>query len=185
MIPFEKDTFIPARMLELKEKFNVETIIETGTQYGYTTKWFSENFDNVFTIEADANHFSISRENLKGIKNITSMFGKSEDLIMDAISQAKGKILFFLDAHGCEIGGTALLEELRAIGEIAKNSVVAIHDFKVPNRNFGFDTYDGKDLDLEFIQNYIPNIYPWNCVVEFNQEANGAERGIVYFYENI
>ncbi len=185
MIPFEKDTFIPARILELKEKFGIKTVIETGTQYGYTTKWFSEHFDKVLTIEADADFYALSRETLKGCGNVISVLGKSEHLIHEAIIQADGMILFYLDAHGCNIGGTALIEELITIGRLVKNPVIAIHDFKVPNRDFGFDSYDGVDLDMDFIAKYVPDIFPHNVVVEFNQEANGAERGIIYLYENI
>lgn len=188
MIPFEKDTFIPQQILKLKEQYDIKLVIETGTQYGYTTNWFAGNFDKVVTIEADHNSYVISRKILAERVNVTSVHGKSESTLIGVIKQAKteaispaGKILFYLDAHGCEIGGTALVEELRIIGQLAPESIVLIHDFKNPLLpHAGYDSYDGIDLDMNLIEPYLADIYPNGYDASYNTECNGANRGIIY-----
>lgn len=90
--------------------------------------------------------------------------------------------LFFLDAHGCNIGGTALLSELKTISEHKKDSVIVIHDFKTDNPNAGYDTYDGVDLDMDFIKDMIDDCYTHSFKYHFNKEFNGANRGVIYIY---
>jgi predicted O-methyltransferase YrrM len=35
----------------LSKQFNIKTLIETGTYFGQSTKYFSKKFDQVYTIE--------------------------------------------------------------------------------------------------------------------------------------
>jgi glycosyltransferase involved in cell wall biosynthesis len=175
-VPFEGDTFIRAEIEKLKEKFKLKTCIETGTQFGSTTNSFCEIFDKVITIEAEGKYLEIAKEKVKH-KNVLFVHGKSEEVLDEVIQD---NALYYLDAHGCATGGCPLKKELEII-KGKKNICIVIHDFKVPEKDFGFDSYDF-DLSYEEIEQYLNVIYPEGFNYHYNEEANGANRGIIYIY---
>lgn len=180
--PFEGDTFIPLELIKLKERFGLTYCIETGTQYGSTSIVLLEIFGGLTTIEADNEYFTIALERLKGL-NITKWLSKSQDCL-GRISH--DNVLYYLDAHGCEVGGCALKEELSIIHKKNLSNVcIAIHDFKVPDRpDLGFDAYD-YELCFEEIEPYLNKIYPNGFEYHYNSESNGANRGIIFIYPNL
>ncbi len=50
MEPFNSDKIVEKEIIKLKELFNVKAVVETGTYFGVTTKFFCENFDLVYGI---------------------------------------------------------------------------------------------------------------------------------------
>lgn len=178
-LPFEGDTFIKGELIKLKDRFSLKYCIETGSQYGYTTKALAEIFQFVDTIEADKECFSKSLETLNDIKTVVTIFGKSEQILRwwDKFEDT----LFYLDAHAN--GQCPLKEELEIIAATEpKNICIAIHDFKNPQHpEFGYDTYD-YELCFEEIEPYLKMIYKDGFEYHYNNEANGAMRGIGYFY---
>lgn len=175
MKPFEGDTYITKEILKLKEMFGIKSVLETGSQYGFTLKWFTENFDYVIGCE-------INRDfHLYCLKN------ELPCQYIDCVSLIKQKSfygLYYLDAHGF---GTKcpLKEELKAISELfngwVPKPVICIHDFKVPGKDFGFDTYE-YELCFEEIEPLLKQIYPDGFDYHYNTEANGAKRGIIFIY---
>jgi hypothetical protein len=177
-VPFEGDTYIGLELIKLKDKFNLKTCIETGTQFGSTTKALAEIFDKVTTIEAEHDYLKIAKEKVKA-GNVTFIEGKSEEMLPGVNGD---NVLYYLDAHGCNIGGCPLKKELEIIArKNHKNVCIAIHDFKVPDKDFGFDTYD-YELKIEEIESYLINIYKSGFKYHYNEEADGAKRGIIYIY---
>jgi hypothetical protein len=177
-IAFEGDTYIGLELIKLKDKFNIKNCIETGTQYGASTKALADIFDKVISIEADPEYFAMAGDNIKN-DNVVLIEGKSEEILK--IVEADN-VLYYLDAHGCNIGGCPLKKELMIIAEkFHKNVSIAIHDFKVPEKDFGFDSYDF-DLSYEEIFEYLNFIYPDGYKYHYNDEADGAKRGIIYIY---
>ena len=174
LIPFEGDNYIAQEVLAIRDKYNINTIIETGTQFGSTTKWFAQHFEQVYTIEADAGFIGQSGDNLRA-KNITVHIGRSEEL-MRVINEPNA--LYYLDAHGCNIGGCPLKLELEILAT-KKPKAILIHDFKVPGKDFGFDAYD-YELCIEEIESYLPAIFPNGYRHYYNDVAEGAYRGIIY-----
>jgi hypothetical protein len=175
---FEGDSYIGNELIKLRDKFNIEYCIETGTQYGSSTIALANIFDNVISIEADADFSIIATERIKN-ENVVLIEGRSED-VLKLIEP--DNVLYYLDAHGCNIGGCPLKKELMIIaGKKHKNVSIAIHDFKVPEKDFGFDSYDF-DLSFEEIEGYLNYIYPEGFKYHYNEEADGAKRGIFYCY---
>lgn len=175
---FEGDSYIGLELIKLRDKFNIKYCIETGTQYGASTKALAVIFDNVISIEADADFSAIAGENINE-ENVVLIEGRSED-VLKLIDP--DNVLYYLDAHGCNIGGCPLKKELMIISEKNhKNVSIAIHDFKVPGKDFGFDSYDF-DLSFEEIEAYLNYIYPDGFKYHYNEEADGANRGIIYIY---
>ena len=179
--PFEGDTFIGNELIKLRDKFSIVNCVETGTQYGTSTKELCKIFDIVNTIEADKNYFELAKENLKEVENCTQWLGGSE-VVLGRIDLRK-PTLFYLDAHGCEIGGCPLRDELYVISKMCLKTVcIAIHDFKVPDHpEFGFDAYD-YELKLEEVITYLQLIYTNGFDYHYNDKADGAMRGIIYIY---
>jgi hypothetical protein len=177
-VPFEGDTFIGLEILKLRDKFKLKNCIETGTQFGSTTNSLCEIFDKVISIEADPKYLAIAVQKVKH-DNVTFVEAKSEIALKDINAD---NVLYFLDAHGCNVGGCPLKKELEIIAsKNYKNACIVIHDFKVPEKDFGFDVYD-YELCFEEIESYLKEIYKNGFDYHYNEEADGAKRGIIYIY---
>ena len=177
-IAFERDTFIPKEILKLKKKFNIKNVLETGSQYGASLEWFDNNFDLALGCEPFEEFYNIAKKRAKNVFNQDSI---------DFLTGIKGykntyinNTLIYIDSHW---HGTPcpLKDELVLIAELNINPVIVIHDFKVPNKDFGFDAYD-YELCIEEIESLLPAIYPNGYKYHYNTEADGANRGIVFIY---
>lgn len=176
-LPFEGDTFIPLEIIKLRDRFNLKNCIETGTEYGTTTKEFCKIFDSVITIEASEENY-VTASSILAYTQAACYKGMSEDVLKEI--NLRDNTFFYLDAHGNGI--CPLKKELEVIAsKKLKNICVAIHDFKVPGKDFGFDTYDF-ELCYEEIEPYLKLIYPAGFDYHYNSEANGARQGIIYIY---
>lgn len=171
MKPFEGDTHIPQEILKLKERFNIKSVLETGSQYGFTLKWFTENFEDVTGCELVIDFFMHCVKS-----NLFCVHGKSTYVIQ----QIDAKDLYYLDAHGF---GTKcpLKNELKEIAKKGHQPVICIHDFKTGNPELGYDVYE-YELCYEEIKPYLEEIYKNGYDYHYNTVANGAKRGIIYIY---
>ena len=159
-LPFEGDTFILAEIIKLRDRLGLTSCVAS--------------------IEADPDYFIQATHNV-GCLGVQLFEGPSQSILPLLIND---DTLYYLDAHGCGVGGCPLKEELTAIIEQQpKNIAIAIHDFQVPGKDFGFDTYD-YPLTMNEIEPLLKRIFK-NPAWHYNTEANGAYRGIVYIYEGL
>lgn len=175
--PFEGDTFIKGELVSLRNRFSLDNCVETGTQFGSTTKVLERIFDNVITIEANESYVEFAKERVlpstKCIHNFSQEALKELDV---------DDCLYYLDAHGHDTGGCPLKFELEVLGwKKHKNICIVIHDFKVPGKDFGYDTYD-YELCFEEIEVLLWAIYPEGFGYHYNSEADGEKRGVIYIY---
>jgi hypothetical protein len=111
------------RIVEMKNKFGCDTLIETGTFYGQMTHAMSKVFKSVISIEISDELARNNQEQFKSRTNITILHGDSTQLLLHAIKMSTGKILFWLDGHysgkGTGLGQeiSPILRELDAIKE--------------------------------------------------------------------
>jgi hypothetical protein len=175
--PFEGDTFIKGEIVSLRNRFALESCIETGTQFGSTTIALERIFDNVFTIEANKDYVDFAKSRL--LNSTLCIHGFSQD----ALKQLNiDNCLYYLDAHGHDTGGCPLKFELEVLGwKNYKNICIVIHDFKVPGKDFGYDAYD-YELCFEEIEGHLKVIYPEGFDYHYNSEADGEKRGVIYIY---
>lgn len=178
---FEGDTFIPEELKKLAATYKVDCIIETGTYFGYTTLKLHDIVPNVVTIESEPTLQAEAAKLFTG-KRVWSILAHSQNCLHEVIESMKGckSFLFFLDAHWED--HCPLLDELSHIAEAGIKPVIVIHDFKVPDKDFGFDTYNGQPYDLPWIQNHLEAIYGSKLQYHYNQEADGHRRGVIYIY---
>lgn len=112
----------------------------------------------VYTVEIDPENIQEAAEFLKDSTNVTLIEGSSPEILKNLLNVEQSNILFFFDAHSNVY--TPLIDELRVIAEARIKPVIAIHDWKVPDRpDLGYDSYDGQDYTLEWIKPSLEAIY--------------------------
>lgn len=175
---WEGDSFLGKEVERLCKQFNINHIIETGTFRGYTTKQLAK-LAPVYTVEIVPENYEYAKENLKGLP-VTIKLGNSVDALREWLPNLKKeRLFFFLDAHWQQYN--PLLDELHTIAINGIKPVIAIHDFKVPGKPFGFDSYAGQDYDLAWIDSALKEIYG-TYRYHYNSEAEGAMRGVIFIY---
>lgn len=184
---FGSDPYISEEILKLRDKFNVETMIETGTSDGLTTRYFANVAKYVHTIEILEKMYKYTKSMMEPdprYKNVIFHHGNSGFMLEEILSKIdKSKpILFYLDAHWYDYW--PILDELKIIGKYChNNAIIVIDDFKVPNTNLGYDLYNNQPLDYNFISSSLSEIYDSYCY-HYNSEEKtaGCRRGKIFIY---
>lgn len=177
---FEGDLFLKLEFEKVIQRNEIEAVIETGTFHGNTTKQLSKMVRFVHSIEVNPENFAIASNNCKHIDNVGIYLGSSEKMLQDIFKKVnlENKFLFFLDAHWEDYN--PLRDELKVIKESGLRPCIIIHDFKVPNKPFGFDTYKGQDYELSWIKDLLIDIYGPDFKYYYNEQAEGANRGVIF-----
>jgi hypothetical protein len=109
----------------------------------------------VYTVEINENCFkAVGR--LNRIPEITRYLGNSPEVLDAVIPNIETPALFYLDAHWDTC--CPLVDELGVIAEHRIQPVIVIHDFAVPERPFGFDSYNGQPYVYQWI---APGLKPF------------------------
>ncbi len=178
---FNQDIFLAKRFLDLKEENSLDTVIETGTYHGVTTEWFANNFDNVYTVECNETYYNEAKNRISGYSNVKNYLMDSPVFLERILSEIEDEnTIVFLDAHWYT---NPVLDELEAIRKSGKKPILAIHDFKVPDReDFGYDIYPEQGIIYEWgwIEDRIKSIYGEDFEKYYNEEAVGAKRGCIF-----
>lgn len=192
-LPFNGDIFARKQFLELKDKYNINVAVETGSCLFSTTKWLAENFDKVFTVESNAVYYNMGINKLsmdERNSKVMAILGDSVQTLTTVFSQyitKKDRVIFFLDAHWEQ--SCPLLDEIKAIQQMNLEyaPVIVIHDMLVPEKpELGYDNYNGQPFTVDWIRDNISLVYEdfGGYALYFNNEATGAMRGIVYIHGN-
>lgn len=173
--------------LRIKEKFNWNTFIETGTDKGWSTKIISKYFDKVYSCEIEQDRWKYYTNILEN-KNITILNGSSVDCLPKFFEEIGNDNFFlYLDAHWN--GNWPILDELRLVAEWGYKPVIIIHDFD-NGLGFQFDRYrkEGEEteylLNFDYVKESIEKIYGKDgYIFETNKESfNYIKIGCAYFY---
>lgn len=178
MESFNGDYFVREEFIKIKEIFNIKNVVETGTCLGSTTMFFSENFDNVFSVEINDTYLQIAKERNP---NANYYLGSSDILLPSIIENLVDKTIFFLDAHW--ENHCPLLAELDCISKMEDKPIIVIHDFFVPNSNLGYDAYNGQVFNFDWIKSKLDSIYSSeNYEYYYNTDERSTEvkRGLIY-----
>lgn len=180
MPAFEGDTYIAATVTEIINRVNPDIIIETGTHLGNTTRFFTSFNKPVLGLEKNEEFLKLTLKTLEGCNNVQVLLGDSPTLLTENFEILKDKKIFgFLDAHWG--GGFILERELDFLATINVKPYLAIHDFYNPNHpKYGYDHHDGHPYNFEFYEPYFKRLYGDKYKYYYNDEANGAQQGIIY-----
>lgn len=185
MEPFNGDGFIKMKMLDIAIKYPDAYVFETGSCLASSALFFAEHFPMVYTIEANRRYYAYSYLRIKecGVENIKIILGQPKELLPKLLFNITlpTNVVFFFDSHW--VSEEPILNELRAIA-VAKmsNPIIAIYDWKVPDSNLGYYSWNGNYFSLDWIEPYLHKIYPSGFKYEYNSDemSAGACRGIIY-----
>lgn len=129
-------------VLEFKERYHLQTFIETGTYKGGTAAWAAGHFERVITIEANEKRFHGAAQRLCNLHpNIRFILGDSRVALKRELNGIHEPVLLWLDAHWVGDQGAKdsqgdecpLAEELDAIlaWEHYAESVILIDDARL------------------------------------------------------
>ena len=155
------DKFLFEEVIKLKNTFNSEIFIETGTWTGKSLSILAPYFEILKSIEINEEKYKEALENNKSNNNVVLYCGNSTNILPNIINSRMHKAIFFLDAHWGEYW--PLLDELQIIANFNLKPVIIIHDFYVPDENgnpkFGYDRYKDIPLDYNYVEEKIIRIY--------------------------
>lgn len=143
-----------------KDKYKINTVVETGTYLGWSTAFFSDYFDQVHTIEIVQHNYEIAGDFLKNRANVFIHLGSSEKVLSALLpSLADRPVLFYLDAHWEKYW--PLLDELKEISKTHRdNCIIVIDDFKVPNRpDIPYDRYGPHECSLAYVHESLKKVF--------------------------
>jgi hypothetical protein len=128
----------PAELVKrLKEVFNADCFIETGTYKGATSIWASAEFEKVITIENSLPIYKETSARLADLKNTQFVFGHTTEKLKELVPLLTAPAIFWLDAHwsGGETYGSTdecpVLEEIEIIYTSAYPHCVLIDDARL------------------------------------------------------
>jgi hypothetical protein len=169
---FFADKYLVDDLLELKKRFNYDTIIETGTNIGNTTNLLSNIFKKVYTCELKKEYSSYWDE-LKQNSKIEIYEETSTTFLPKIFSKLNNDNFYlYLDAHGI-IDDTnhqksPLLSELEIVSKFGYKPIIMIHDFDSKRNGWEFDKIYNENineyvsLDWDYIKDSIEKIYGKN-----------------------
>lgn len=187
MKEFENDYYLRNRFITLIYDKGIRTVVETGTEFGGTASSFAymKPVQSVMSIDIDKRWTEPLHPNVYFIQGDTL---EKLPHALDVISKQKlFPVLFYLDAHPSICGAFGpLADELKLIAAFFAVypdfplPFISIHDFEVPGKQFGFDTYHDGPISWNTHKANIEAVYPRGCKVSYNEEAVGAFRGCAF-----
>ncbi|MEG5041801.1 MULTISPECIES: FkbM family methyltransferase [unclassified Microcoleus] len=123
--------------IALKEAYNLQGFIETGTNCGATALWAAQYFPKVITIEAAKEIYESVVNNYGHLRNINFVLGNSKEQLAAIVPTLKEPCIFWLDAHwsgGITYGESEecpLLEELQIINDSECDHFILIDDARL------------------------------------------------------
>ncbi|MFA5714368.1 MAG: hypothetical protein WC998_01335 [Candidatus Paceibacterota bacterium] len=164
--------------LQLRDKYNLETFLETGTYRGESCLWAAEKFKSVISIEKDPRRYQKVMGATYKFENIKLHLGDSRDLLFTILRDVRKPALIYLDAHlfGYTKQGwinddqCPLKDELLAIRQIQIGHVIIIDDAKWFIGTPEFDHDPKQFIRLDEIKTIlrdheVSKVEGWNCFV--------------------
>lgn len=186
--PFNEDVHMESEFLYLRDTFDIQHVVETGTYHGITTTWLAKHFDHVYTTEINDGFYAIAQTRFVNegcddkIRSYCMNSVEALPKIIDVIRAKGGNALFFLDAHWYQNPLIGELHQLSIAGY--KPSVICIHDMMNPqDPSMGYDVYPDQNItyNYEFVKNVLEDVYGKDGFKHyFNKEATGARRGALF-----
>lgn len=129
---------IPHQIVIELARLNGSTIfVETGTFHGGTTRWASNNFEIVHTIERAEGLYNLHSNELAQIKGVTPHLGDSRNILPQIVRDIRGqRAVYWLDGHwsGGETAGEydecPLLDELACLSSRTQD-IILIDDARL------------------------------------------------------
>jgi hypothetical protein len=179
---FNGDIYIQQEFLNIKKKFNIDTVVECGSAVGGTAKWLGKNFSFVFSIEINNDFLKWAVQKCEDLLNVKFILGDTTKILPTLLILCDNNTIFWIDSHWGQ--HFPLFDELKIIKASGLKPVIAIHDCVVPNiPELGYDSYNGIDISYDNIKIYLDDIYGENGYDYYYNDKvyeDSAKRGIIY-----
>ena len=148
---------------EYGEKFELRTLVETGTYYGEMVAAMRGRFDAIYSVEYDHQLAQRAQEKFARWPHIHILEGDSQQVVPDLLKSINAPALFWLDAGyygwaGLQGDKQRLTTELEAIlRHSVKNHVILMDDARGLNGQNGAPT-------IEQLKQRIEAAFPWRKV---------------------
>jgi len=154
--------------LKIRDQFNINTYIETGTFRGINIFFHSYNFRDIYGVEINNEYAKISGKRVRDRGNVIVLHMESckfLSLYADLYRKTNrhDTLFIYLDAHFYVPGENKTKEErwvvLRELKALAgfENCVLAVHDFNCGNGLYGL-IYDNDPLNFELLKDSLYKI---------------------------
>ncbi len=152
---------------EYARRFDIDTLIETGTYEGRMVSITKDTFKEIFSIELDGKLFERAKKKFANYPHIRIIHGDSGKILPEIITSFKKPCLFWLDAHyssGITAKGdveTPIIEELKAIlNHSIQGHVILIDDARLFGGENDYPT-------IKWLKDYILKHRPdWNFEIK-------------------
>lgn len=123
----------------LQQVLPLDIFVETGTFRGDAIERVKPYFKEIFSIELSPDYYEQAKLKYQADSSIKIIHGDSSKALTDLVPQLVNRsVVYWLDAHWCVADATAgelsqcpLLDELKAIKQLNKNSIIAIDDARL------------------------------------------------------
>lgn len=149
---------------DLKNEFNVQYYVETGTYRGQGTHYWAHHFDYVLTCDASPQFYMEAyNKRLHKLNNVLQCLTPSANFLPIVKSMLNdAPAIYYLDAHFYDPTlpmekRFVVQDELKALRN-TKNCIIIIHDYD--NGALGHITYDGIPMGWNIIGDLIQEVNP-------------------------
>ena len=138
-------------MTQLRDQFQVKTLVETGTAHGIGARFWATLFPIVLSCDIDEKMLAAAR--LKVLATGAFLFRRSSPEFLTWFRRTyeemgrQDYVVFLLDAHWHK--DWPILGELRSLKAFPW-AIIVIHDFKAPG--LGYVSYNGQDLNWDYVK---------------------------------
>ncbi len=160
------------RILKIARRHSCKTFIETGTFYGQMVKYAKNRFDVAVSIEIFETFQRKNAEIFAKYKNVHILLGDSSKNLPEAISLARGKIIYWLDGHYSGTGTghgekvSPIIEELRLIALSGRrDDCVIIDDRRLFTGQNGYPAVEETIAELKKINPSYNINFDLDCIV--------------------
>ncbi|MFZ0411294.1 MAG: hypothetical protein WAL51_07265 [Candidatus Acidiferrales bacterium] len=113
---------------EYGRKFNLDTLVETGTNYGHMIYAQRNHFRKIYSIELDKPRAESARRKFAGRPNIRVILGDSGVEFPKLAATLTGPCLFWLDGHEFDISTPVKLEIAALCKYPVQDHVILVDD---------------------------------------------------------
>ncbi|KKN87063.1 hypothetical protein LCGC14_0263330 [marine sediment metagenome] len=181
------DKIATEEILKLRDEFNINTAVETGTFRGTNTELYAHHFREVLSIDVDEAYFEPAGGKLRKYQNV-QVFKQSSDSFLLAFTanylmhKRDDIIFFYLDAHFYDPklppeDKWVVVKELKALKGFG-NCVICIHDFDC--QGLGHLVYGGEHLGWNVVGEHITKVN-----LDFHYYTNTREWCDIYNEETV
>lgn len=179
--------------LYLKQLFNWDIFVETGTDRGETIRVVRPYFSKIYSCEIEPERWDYYHDLLDD-DNIIIKNGPSVEYLPQFFEEiGHDRFFLFLDAHWG--GNWPILDELALVAQWGYKPVIIIHDFD-NGLGFAFDRFrpeENNPTGIEYLMNFdyvkesIEKVYGVDgYIFRTNTECNNTHKvGCAYFYPKL